>query len=212
MASAPRPKRSRELNAPPVRAINTVESRLGTLPRGLRDHVERARAVGRDLALVHGVDVDRVDFALAAHDLFRGASSQELISEAAGLERTPDEIERAVPWLLHGPVAARWLRTNAGVEDRSILSAIEQHTTFAPHLDALAMVVFLADKLDPDKVEHMPDRVEVRDLAYSGRGWDATRVFLRNDLTGLIGRSEPAHPRTLDALNWLLLRRAGRKA
>ena len=39
---------------PPV-----VETRLKELPQGLRDHVERAREVGHELALRHGVDATR---------------------------------------------------------------------------------------------------------------------------------------------------------
>ena len=190
-------------------AAGMVEGRLAALPRGLREHVERVRAVGRDLVVTTGADVERIDFALAAHDLYRAAPAEDLLAAAAGFSMAPDAVERAAPWLLHGPVAALWVRNEAGVGDRSILDAIAHHTTFAPDMDDVAMVVFLADKLDPMKVEQMPERAGVRDLAFAGRAWEATAAFLKTEVTGLIGRGELIHPRAVEALNWLVLHRGG---
>ena len=190
-------------------AVRMVEGRLATLPRGLRNHVARARAVGRDLAAAIGADVERVDFALAAHDLYRAASAEDLLAAAGAFGMSPDAVERAAPWLLHGPIASLWALNEAGVDDRSILDAIAHHTTFAPNLDDVAMVVFLADKLDPMKVEQMPERADMRDLAFTGRAWEATAAFLRAEVAGLTGRGELVHPRAVEALNWLALGRAG---
>jgi len=190
-------------------AVRLVEGRLAALPRGLRDHVARVRAVGRDLAAAAGADAGRADFALAAHDLYRAVPAQDLLAAAAGFGMTPDAVERAAPWLLHGPIAALWVRREAGVDDRSILDAIAHHTTFAPGLDDVATVVFLADKLDPEKVERMPERGDVRDLAFGGRVREAAAAFLRTEVAGLIGRGEFVHPRAVEALNWLVLHRAG---
>ena len=190
-------------------AVRMVETRLAALPQALRDHVARARAVGRDLAAAVGADAERVDFALAAHDLYRAAPAGDLLAAAAGFGITPDAVERAAPWLLHAPIAALWVRNEAGVSDRSILDAIAHHTTLAPDLDDVATVVFLADKLDPEKVEQMPERAEVRDLAFAGGVREAAAAFLRIEVAGLIGRGEPVHPRAMEALNWLTLRRAG---
>jgi len=190
-------------------AAGMVEGRVAALPQGLREHIERVRAVGRNLAVVVGTDVERVDFALAAHDLYRAAPAGDLLAAAAGFGMAPDAVERAAPWLLHGPVAALWVRNEAGIGDRSILDAIAHHTTFAPDLDDVAMVVFLADKLDPMKVEQMPERADVRDLAFAGRAWEATTAFLRTEVAGLVGREELVHPRAVEALNWLVLRRGG---
>ena len=188
-------------------AVRIVEERLAALPRGLRDHVFRARVVGRDLAAVAGVDVERANFALAAHDLFRAGSSEDLLAAAADFGIVPDFVERAAPWLLHGPVAALWVRDQAGIGDRSILDAIFHHTAFAPGLDGVAGVVFLADKLDPEKVDGMPERAAVRDLALRGRVREAAAAFLRIEIVRLVGRGEPVHPRAVEALNWLVIDR-----
>lgn len=189
--------------------VRVVEERLSVLPRGLQDHVARVRVVGRALAVAVDADIERIDFALAAHDLYRAASAEELLAAAAEFGMSPDAVERAAPWLLHGPLAALWVRDEAGVSDRSVLDAIAHHTTFAPGLDDVPAVVFLADKLDPEKVERMPERAEVRDLAFAGRAWEAAAAFLRMEIAGLVGRGELVHPRAVDALNWLVLRQRG---
>ena len=193
------------MSAVAATALRLVEARLVSLPRGLQDHVARARAVGQDIAGAIGTDAGKADLALAAHDLYRAASAEDLIAAAIEYGMTPDATERAVPWLLHGPVAALWVRSEAGVGDGCVLDAIAHHTTFAPALDDVALAVFLADKLDPEKVEQMPERAVVRDLAFAGRAREATAAFLRLEIARLLGREELVHPRAVEALNWLVL-------
>ncbi len=195
----------RRVSAVAAAALRLVEGRLVSLPHGLQAHVVRARTVGRDIAVAIGADAGKVDLALAAHDLYRAASAGDLIAAAIEYGMTPDAIERARPGLLHGPVAALWVRSETGVGDRSVLGAITHHTTFAPALDDVALAVFLADKLDPEKVEHMPERTVVRDLAFAGRAREATAAFLRLEIARLLGREELVHPRAVEALSWLIL-------
>lgn len=159
--------------------------------------------MGRRLAPAVGADEARVDLALAAHDLYRATPDGDLLAEAARLGMRPDRVERAAPWLLHGPVAAAWLREEAGVDDRRVLNAIAHHTTCAPGLDDVGIVVFLADKLDPEKVGRTPGLAQVRDLAFAGRAWDATALFLRREIAGLAERGAPVHPRAVEALEWI---------
>jgi predicted HD superfamily hydrolase involved in NAD metabolism len=185
-----------------------IESRLEDLPDGLQAHISRSRAVGADLAELHGVDPERVDVALAAHDVYRAAGADALLAQAVRRGWEADPIERAAPILLHGGVAALWLMQEVGMTDQSVIEAVTWHTTFAPSLGPVATLVFLADKIDPDKVERKPWRTEVRDLAHSRSPEDAVELYLSVVVVEEIEGGGLAHSRALDALNYLRLGKA----
>lgn len=195
---------------PPPRAISAVNRRLATLPDGLRTHVERARATSIKIAFALGVELPRVDFALAAHDLFRADAGDVLLAEAQRLRWRTEDFDRQAPLLLHGPVAGLWLAADCGVDDRSVLDAVTYHTTFAPGLDDVAAVVFLADKVEPGKLALAPWLADVRELALAGRARDAIVMYLTR-LSGKLRREGGVpHPRAADAVAWLRTRRSSR--
>ena len=90
----------------PTRLPRCVSSRLDSLPTALREHVERVRDIGRRLALHHGVDAELVDLGIAAHDLARALDGAELKKRAEAIGLAPSAVERRLPVLLHGPLAA----------------------------------------------------------------------------------------------------------
>ncbi len=189
--------------------IKSIESRLDDLPEGLQQHIKRSRDVGSDLCEIHAVDPERVDLAIAAHDLYRAVDPEELLTEAGRRGWEPDVVERSDPLLLHGPVAGLWLMQEGGVDDPSIVEAVTWHTTYAPSIGPVGTLTFLADKIDPQKLERRPWLEEVRDLAYRGRAEIAVEKYLENHLIDLVSDDAVAHPRALDALNYLRLGRQG---
>ena len=187
----------------PSAALHLVERRLSALPTGLQAHIERVRGVGRELSDRLGADAGRVDLALAAHDLFRAADDADLLAEAARRGWEADPIEQAEPLLLHGPVAGLWLLQEAGVDDPEVIDAVTWHTTYAPGLGLLAATVFLADKVDPQKVEDRPWLADVKERALDGAPEAAVELYLSRLLIELVDSGGPAHPRALEALNSL---------
>ena len=186
-----------------------LEQRLADLPQRLLAHIERVRNVGRELSDLFGVDSERVDFALAAHDLYRVIPPAELLGEATHRGWEADVVERADPILLHGPVAGLWLMQEAGVQDQAVIESVTWHTTFAPNLTSVAATVFLADKIDPGKVQRRHWLEGIRDTAYRGRCAEAVEMYLEHLLANIIGCDGIAHPRALEALNWFRLARTG---
>lgn len=184
-----------------------VESRLRGLPKGLREHIERSREVGKDLAVLHGTDPDRVDLGIAAHDLARSLDRETLLEQALSSGLTPDSIERHEPVLLHGPLAAAWLEAD-GLSDDLVLDAVRWHSTGKVGMGPVAKVVFLADKLDPEKVRRYPALEAVRDLAQK----DLDRAiikYLDHEIGHLVGKGRTVHPASIDLRNELLLAQAG---
>ena len=185
----------------------TTESRLreavAVLPAGLRDHVLRVEAEAERLARLHGVDSDRVCLAALGHDLVRHKRGDELLRLAGEYGLLPDEIERATPILTHGPIAARILALEYGIEDAEVLDGVDCHTTARAGMTVLEKVLFVADKIDGGKIERAPQLGEVRDLAQSSLDGAVLR-YLDYNLEQAVQRRWQVHPRSLAARNELI--------
>jgi len=181
-----------------------LQERLQRLPKGLLEHVERAREIGRELAQRHGVDVERVDLGLAAHDVARALTGESLLEQARlyGLRVKP--VQRATPVLLHGPVAARWLQQEDGISDRQVLNAVRWHTTGSKGMGPVEKVVFLADKLDPLKASRYPYLERVRSLAREDLD-QALLEFLNHELAYFLSRGHLIHPASIELRNALMM-------
>ena len=180
-----------------------VTRRVQSLPRGLQDHIHRVEKIAQGLGEVHGVDSARAGLAMLCHDVARAMGGGELLLRASQLDLPVSMVEREVPILLHGPVGAEILKTEDGLTDDSIYQAVYWHTTAHPSLDTLGKVVFLADKLDPQKIGSYPFQPRIRDLAFQ----DLDRgilEFLTQELIARASRGEMVHPAALDTRNALL--------
>ncbi len=182
----------------------TVEARLAALPSGLRDHVERSRQVAGELAKRHGVDLHKADLGTAAHDIARAVKDDVLLAEAERLGLRINLVERRTPLLIHGRVGAKWLETEDGVSDREILEAVRWHTTGRKHMGAVAKVVFLADKLDPRKVDRYPYLERVALLAQDSLD-AAILEYLSNELEYLLRQGLLIHPASVGLRNQLMI-------
>ncbi len=186
-----------------VEQLSRVEARVSELPERLQAHIERARAVGRELSAILGVEPLCVDLALAGHDLYRATSHEVMLDVAARRGIIPGVLETEQPLLLHGPLAAIWMADEGGVADKEVLDAVQYHTTFAPGLGPLAATVFLADKTDPDKVERRPWLSTVVGLAHSGDWKAAVRAYIEMFDGELKRQGVTPHPLAMKAFDAL---------
>ena len=187
----------------PAALPSCVASRLDALPAGLRDHVESVREIGRRLALRHGVDTELVDLGLAAHDLARHLDGPELLRRAEALNIPPCDVERRLPVLLHGHVAAAELEDD-GLMDPRVLESVRWHTTGRRGMGDVAKVVFLADKLDPQKARRYPFLPEIEDLARDSLDAALLR-FLELSTADHLRHGRLIHPASIELRNELLL-------
>jgi predicted HD superfamily hydrolase involved in NAD metabolism len=192
-----------------------VESRLRlaveTLPARLRDHVLRVEAESARLAEVHDVEVARARLAALGHDLVRHLKAAELLALATRYGLDPDPVERASPILTHGPIAARILVLDYGIEDSEVLDGIDCHTTARAGMTALEQVLFVADKIDGQKIEREPELAEVRDFAQSSLPRAVLR-YLDFNLVQAVRRGWQVHPRSIEARNELIVSLATKPA
>jgi predicted HD superfamily hydrolase involved in NAD metabolism len=192
------------LNVTPIEA--RLREAVEALPAGLRDHVLRVEVEAERLARMYDVDSLRARLAALGHDLVRHKRDDELLALAAQYGLTPDAVEQAAPVLVHGPVAAQILVRDYAYSDSEALAGIDCHTTARPDMSKLEKVLFVADKIEPDKLGRSPAWVEVRDLA--DKDLDAALLrFLDLRIDEAVQEGLPIHQRMLDARNALILGR-----
>ena len=170
----------------------------------MREHIECVRGLARELAALHGIDVERTDLAAAAHDLARALDDDTLLESAHGYGIEPSPVDRGKPVLLHGPVAAEWLEREAGIEDAQVLEAVRCHTTGRAGMGPIARVVFLADKLDPSKAGRYPFQDDIAALARK----DLNRALLRfldMELGRFVAQGYLIDPSSVELRNELVL-------
>lgn len=184
---------------------SALEGAVAELPRGLRDHVLRVVTEARRLAERYGVDEERAVVAALGHDLARALPPDELLRQAETAGLTTSDIERAEPILLHGTVSAWLMAGRFGVDDAEMLAAARYHTTARAGMSALERVIYVADKIEPEKAREDPALAEARRLADESLE-AAMRVLLDRHVSRALERGWPLHPDTVAARNELVRR------
>ena len=155
----------------------------------------------RALARNHGVDQRKAEIAALLHDCAKCLPLKEMQRIATENQLTRDPSVLSSGALLHA-VAGAWMAEHVyGVSDPEILHAIAVHTTGAPVMSKLDMVVCLADKIEPGR-ETYPLLAKVRMMAPLSleRALTAT---LEGTVSYVEKGGKALHPETLQTLEWL---------
>ena len=178
---------------------------LNKLPNGLYLHTQRVCDEAKALAPIFGLEFEPVEIAAAAHDICRSMNGKDLLLEAQRRRLPIHEVEKQIPILLHGPIAAAIVRDEFGLVDKDLLEAIHWHSTGTPGMRPLAELIFLADKLDPMKKTRYPFINEVRECLVKDYE-KASFLFISEELKRLVDSGQLLHPASVATRNWLLSR------
>ena len=174
-------------------------------PAKLQKHVARVERGARRLAAVHELAQDVCGAAAAGHDLFRHCSDAELLALSRHYQVPIGVEEEAAPIVLHGPLAAAYARSALAVDHEEILTAIAFHTTAHPDFSRESLAVFLADKIEPRKVQRDPGLLAVAAAAEQDL-YAAAALFLERRLTAQLSGGVPLHPLAVASRNAFLRR------
>lgn len=183
--------------------VDRIQQRVRRLPKGLQAHIYRVMDIARELAQRHGMDPDRASLGMLAHDVARAMSDEELTQRATELGLPIGVVESRVPVLLHGPVGAEILRREDGLADDMLYLAVYWHSTGHPSLDTLGKLVFLADKLDPQKISYYPYIPLLRELALEDLD-RALLEFLTRETVARVSNGDLVPPASYEMLNSLV--------
>jgi predicted HD superfamily hydrolase involved in NAD metabolism len=163
------------------------------------EHTLRVADTAEDLARAHDLDADRARLAALMHDSARELGPDEFLKLAETWNLQVGESEQQSPKLLHGPVAAEMAR-ELGIDDEEVLEALRAHTTGRPEMGPLALVLYVADKIEPAR--DYPSVGRLRDLAREDLH-KAALESLRRAIAHNEGRGKTTHPASLETLDWL---------
>ena len=164
------------------------------------EHTLRVADTAEDLALVHDLDADRARLAALLHDAAREIGPDEFLKLADSWRLEVGEPERQSPKLLHGPVAAELARRELGIDDGEVLEAVRAHTTGGPGMGPLALVLYVADKIEPAR--DYPSVGRLRKLARENLHTAALEA-LRRAIAHNEARGKVTHPASIETLDWL---------
>ena len=186
-------------------AQTRFEAELADRPAWLREHTRRVIEGAERLARIHELDPRRCAAGAAGHDIFRHLTADALLERSRRAGIPIGEAELDAPIILHGPLAALHAERELGVDDPDLLAAIRHHTTAHPDLSDEGLAVFLADKIDPQKVARDPGLESVaaaaeRDLSA------AAALFLERRMIAQLAGGTLLHPLAVAARNAFLQR------
>jgi len=188
--------------------LQRLHDRLKALPDGLQSHIYRVRDVALELAAPHNIDLQQAELGALAHDVCRAVPGEDLIRMASELDVPVSDVEQDFPLLLHGPVGAELLREEEDLNDDILYEAVRWHSTAHASLDPLGKLVFLADKLDPQKAAVYSYQGKLHDMALESLDL-ALLEFLSREMAKRIEGGGTVHPASVDARNSLILKLKG---
>lgn len=116
-----------------------------------REHVPRAAAEAKRLALRFGVDSEQAEVAALLHDIGGVFRRSEMVELCERLVLAVEPEERQVPLLLHAKLSVVLAQVWQDITDPAVLQAVRYHTTLHAQATPFDHVVFLADKLQWDQ-------------------------------------------------------------
>jgi nicotinate (nicotinamide) nucleotide adenylyltransferase len=166
-------------------------------------HSLRVAETAARLAARHGLDPHEAYLAGLLHDWCREEPEEALLREAERLGLPLPEPAQRVTAVLHGPVAARVLPERWPGLSRTVLDAIDRHTTGDPAMTAFDCLIYVADLVEP---EHRFPGVEALRAAAEEDLWQACLDGLTLTLRHLLETGRRVDPRAVAARNALLVR------
>ena len=149
-----------------LRKLETyLENKILTLPSWLSAHLKRTADIAVELANIHEADPTRCKLSALAHDIAKTYDNIDLIKIARTNNLECSEFEFSHPEVLHGPVAAFHLNEYIS-EDISLFNSIRWHTSGNKNFDTENKIVFMSDKIDPNKINKRPELNKIKDLSY----------------------------------------------
>ena len=148
----------------------------------------------------HTLGVVRTSEILAEkyHVLLESAQVAALLHDIA--KYLPNNELNYSPLVWHAPVGAIVAQKSYGIIDQDVLNAIKYHTTGRPAMSTLEKIIFLADYIEPGRIQ--PGVDEIRNLS----GQDLNRAVaktLANTIAYLKQKSSAdIHPDTMAAYEY----------
>ena len=163
------------------------------------NHSLNVAEVAKELASIYNVNEDKAYIAGLTHDIAKEFSEEENRYYINKYNLSESLLNSEYKKILHAHIGAKYVKDKYNLDD-DICKAINVHTVASPNMDILAKILFVADKIEPNK-----DYIgieEERRLAYINI--DASlKLCLENNIKSLISKGKQPHKNTIETLNLL---------
>lgn len=173
-----------------------------SLPSKRYQHSLAVYETALKMAAALGLPDEKIAVAALLHDCGRQVPTKDSVAKAEELGIKLKQVEIAQPILLHAILGVHYAQEKYQVEDQEILEAIRYHTTGTKDMSTTAMVVFLADMIEPAR--SFPGVEELRELCYK----DLKKAMLMaysNTIKYLVSSNLLIHPDCIKGYNQLRL-------
>lgn len=157
-----------------------------------------------ELAKIYNVDVETAKKVGIAHDVAKEMTVEESLKYAEENDIEFDEIEKEIPYLLHGKIGADITKKLYGF-DEQMQNAIIYHTTGNKDMDMLAKILYAADKTEENRNFKEYNVEYERELA--NKDIDEALIFMLGEtIKNNIENKKIIHPNSIITRNMLLIK------
>ncbi len=162
------------------------------------EHSIRVSNTSKELADIYGLDKNILEFAGLVHDIAKEQSPQLLSN--LGLDLQPyQDMWIYYPSVWHAFVGPLLSSVVFPYVDFKMDGIIDLHTTGDESMSKEAMVLFIADFVEPERVH--PELSEIRQIARESLENAVARIT-RCSINKLINKSVSIHPKTWQCWNY----------
>ncbi len=158
------------------------------------DHVIRVVETAKNIAQVYNVDQEKVEVAALAHDITKEKSLSWQLEFLKKYQIIDEFILNTEP-VMHSITGAYYLQEKYQVTDTQILNAIMYHTLGHPQMDEVAMVLYIADYIEPARTQPGVDKL--RKLVGGEELLEIAKRIAKMEISYLTSVSKQVHPDTL---------------
>lgn len=181
--------------------ISKLAARLS--PKRLQHSIGVSKTA-ESLAVRFGCDKRKAAIAGLFHDLAREVPVDELLPRSQAFGIVVNDIEQAEPILLHGPLAAKLVQAEFGIDDTEILQAIVLHTTGGLNMTVLDKIIYLADVIEPGRTFTGVEKIRKAALTNLDK---AVIASINQSIGYIVKEGGLIHPATITARNEILLKK-----
>ena len=175
-----------------------------TLSKERYVHSCKVSRVAEKIANHSHISAEKAKLLGLVHDCAKDYSFNELGNLINKYNIKLSAVEKHIPALWHGYIAAEIVKENFHIYDEEMLEAIRYHSTANHNFGILGKIIYIADKIEPDREM---DKVQgIRKLVWKDIDF-ALLLLLNQEIISLIKRDLIIHPETFLTRNKIILER-----
>lgn len=184
--------------------IKEIEKELkGKVKKSRYKHVKAVQSFSKELIESYGINdekiIESINIATLGHDLFRDSNEKFFLEKAKQFGIVPNCIEKKTPILLHGKIAAEYLKIKYIIND-SVYKAIYFHTSGNINFDLIGKILIISDSLE--RTREFAEVKKIRKIALSSLRKGFYEV-IKNKIAYAVIKNLPILPETYILYNRL---------